>query len=261
VKHGYTLDNAWAQARDRLSLLETVCDPGSIRHLEVLGVGEGWHCVDVGAGVGSIVRWLCEKVGATGRVLATDINTRFLEELPYSNLDVRRHDITTEELPEATFDLVHARSVLFHLADRKAALQFMVRALKPAGWLLVEEADFASWLVDPRFGDAELFAKGSAAIRQVMTAAGSDCYYGRRLYRDVLAAGLVDVDAEGRVPTMRADTPLARFWQLSFLQLRDRIDDAGLLTVEEGERFLALHDDPDFTAMMSTVVAVWGRKP
>jgi hypothetical protein len=55
----YTLDNAWIQARERLSSLESDYDPTSIRHLERLGVSEGWHCLEVGAG-GGIPRRLAE---------------------------------------------------------------------------------------------------------------------------------------------------------------------------------------------------------
>src|SRR5207253_411486 len=36
MAHGYTLDNAWVHARERLGRLEAHFDPGSIRHLERL---------------------------------------------------------------------------------------------------------------------------------------------------------------------------------------------------------------------------------
>jgi SAM-dependent methyltransferase len=261
MTHEYTFDNAWVQARERLGVIEATFDPGSIRHLERLGVAEGWRCLDVGAGGGSLAGWLCQKVGPTGHVLATDIDTRFLDRLDYPNLEVRRHDITRETLPDAAFDLVHCRFVLMHLAERDRALRSMVGALKPGGWLLVEESDAATWLADPRSGGAALFSKGTAAVFQVQAAAGLDYTYGRRLYGDACAAGLLDVDAAGRVLMLRAQTPYARLWQLTIAQLRDRIVGAGLLTDEEVDRFLALHDDGDFVAMGWVVMAVWGRKP
>ena len=40
-----------------------------------------------------------------------------------------------------TFDLVHARLVLVHVPDRAPALATMAAALRPGGWLLVEDAD------------------------------------------------------------------------------------------------------------------------
>ena len=99
MAHGYTLDNAWVHARERLGRLEAHFDPGSIRHLERLGVAGGWHCLEVAAGGGSIATWLSRKVGATGRVVATDIDTRFLDGLDYPNVEVRRHDIVERRYP------------------------------------------------------------------------------------------------------------------------------------------------------------------
>jgi 2-polyprenyl-3-methyl-5-hydroxy-6-metoxy-1,4-benzoquinol methylase len=261
IQQGYTLDNAWAQARERLGFLEAAHNPGSIRHLERLGVGEGWRCLEVGAGGGSIAEWLCQRAGATGYVLATDIDTRFLDVLRYPNLDVCRHDVIREALPEATFDLVHCRALLVHLAEREVALRNMVSALKPGGWLLVEEPDWASSAPDPRTSGAALYAKAEAAILQLMGMAGFDRDYGRRLYRDVCLAGLVDVDAEGRVEMLRANIPYARFSQLTFAHLRDRIVGVGLLTDEEVDGLIALLDDKDLAWLGATWMAVWGRKP
>src|SRR5262245_18721496 len=127
----YTLDNAWQQARRRLALLEAWLDPGTIRHLETPGVGEGWHCLEVGGGGGSVTEWLCRRVGLGGRVIVTDVDTQFLDAINAPNLTVRRHDIVAEELPRGEFDLVHCRLLLTHLADRHRALQHMVSALKP----------------------------------------------------------------------------------------------------------------------------------
>lgn len=90
---GYTLDNAWSQARERLVTLEALADPGSIRHLEALGVGEGWRCLEVGAGAGSIADWLCRRVGPSGFVLATDLDPSFLEDRQQPNLEVRQHNM------------------------------------------------------------------------------------------------------------------------------------------------------------------------
>lgn len=260
VEQRYTLDNSWTQARKRLALLEADADPRTIRYLEALGVAERWHCADVAAGGGSIAKWLCRRVGTTGHVLATDINTRFLDVLDYPNLDVWRHDIIREALPERAFDLVHARALLLHLSEREVALRHMVEALKPGGWLLVEDADYVSLVTDPRCAN-EAYAKGVAAIRQYVAAAGFDSQYGRRLFGDMRAAGLVDIDGEGHVGILRPGTHMHQFMSLSFTQLRDGIIQAGLLTNEEADDYLAAINDDSFVAMNAATIAVWGRKP
>ena len=92
---GYVFDNAAErQARERFAALPRIYDPGTIRHLQALGVTAGWRCLEVGAGGGSIALWLAERVGPSGYVLATDLDTRFLEPLARPTLEVRRHDIT-----------------------------------------------------------------------------------------------------------------------------------------------------------------------
>jgi hypothetical protein len=50
----YHFDHEWHQERERLASLEQFEDPGTIRHLEALGFGPGWRCLEVGAGGGSI---------------------------------------------------------------------------------------------------------------------------------------------------------------------------------------------------------------
>jgi hypothetical protein len=52
-----------------------------------------------------MVEWLAERVGPQGSVLATDVYTKFLDALDRPHLEVREHDILSDELPKAEFDL------------------------------------------------------------------------------------------------------------------------------------------------------------
>jgi hypothetical protein len=94
----------------RLQLLEACHDPGTIRRLDRLGVSRGWRCLELGAGYGSIARWLAERVGPTGSVVAADIDPRFLTNMP-AGVEVRRLDIRHDDLEVDTYDLVHCRAV------------------------------------------------------------------------------------------------------------------------------------------------------
>jgi SAM-dependent methyltransferase len=260
-QHYYTVQNDWTHARQRLTFLEAIHDPHSIRYLERLGVGAAWQCLEVAAGGGSVTEWLCNRVGPTGHVLATDIDTRFLEGLDHSNLEVRRHDVLREPLPEAVFDLVHTRALLMHLAEREVALRNMVEALKPGGWLLIEDSDDVSMVLDPRFGLSQPFAKGRSALRQFFAAAGFDSNYGRLLAGDMCAAGLVEVGGEGHIELLRPATPQHQFALLTFGQVRARLAQTGVLSEEDADAFVAAFSAPDFVAMSPITLAVWGRKP
>ena len=54
----YIFDNAAPQASQRFASLQTLYDSWTIRHLEATGIGPGWQCWEIGAGGGSIARWL-----------------------------------------------------------------------------------------------------------------------------------------------------------------------------------------------------------
>src|SRR5262249_41196057 len=77
-KRYFATDSPDAFERRRLALLTEIADPITPRRLSDLGVGPGWRCLDVGAGDGSIARWLAARVGPEGRVVATDLEPRFL---------------------------------------------------------------------------------------------------------------------------------------------------------------------------------------
>jgi hypothetical protein len=68
-------DNAvTAETGLRFSVLEAAFPPSTIGYLTGVGVTAGWACWEIGASGGSIARWLAERVGPTGSVLATDID-------------------------------------------------------------------------------------------------------------------------------------------------------------------------------------------
>jgi len=73
----------------RLKLLEAVCDPWTFRHLDGIGIRQGWRCLEVGAGAGSAVRWLSDRLGVAGRVVAADLDPRFRGDLRAPNVEVR----------------------------------------------------------------------------------------------------------------------------------------------------------------------------
>ena len=258
----YAFDNVWVHARQRLRGLEQLLDPGTIRHLEALGVAEGWHCLEIGAGGGSITEWLCRRVGHNGYVMATDLNTRLLEALAAPNLAVRRHDIMSDDYPESEFDLVLSRLVLGHVREREKALRRMLAVLKPGGWLVCEDADNVSVaLLSPRdAANSALFLKVEQAKDKAMAARGYE-YCGRHLYGWLSAAGLTEVHAEGRVPLLYARTEPAQWKRLSVEQLAGDIVRAQLATDSEVAAYLALLDSPNFAAQGFTVMTAWGRRP
>src|SRR5437588_3227679 len=85
----YMFDPAWEQERARIGAGEELFDPATTHILESIGVDEGWKCLEIGAGGGTIASWLCERVGSSGHVVAIDLDIRFIEHLDHPNLEVR----------------------------------------------------------------------------------------------------------------------------------------------------------------------------
>jgi SAM-dependent methyltransferase len=258
---GYLLGNADREAPIRFAALSALFDPGTIRHLEQRGVGRGWHCLEVGAGSGSIASWLADRVGPTGRVLATDIDPRFLESLKRPNLEVRRHDIAVDPLPEAAFDLVHARLVLMHLPDREKALAHMISALKPGGWLVDEEYDSASMPPDPAVSPVEVLLKTQVALMRLLEDRGVNRRYGRLLFGRLRAHGLLSVCAEARVFMWQSGSPGASILRANYEQLREAMIDGNYVTQQQFDEDVARLDDPDFMMPSGILWSAWGRRP
>ncbi|GAC1656893.1 MAG: methyltransferase domain-containing protein [Candidatus Dormibacteraceae bacterium] len=259
---GYSFDNAWKLGAERLRGLEARFDPGTIQLLSERGVDGGWHCLEIGGGGGSIAAWLCDRVGPNGRVVVTDLDTRFLSRIERTNLEPIRHDVAKDELPLGAFDLVHARMVLAHIPAREAAMAKMIGALKPGGWLLCEDLDEISIvLVRPDdLASKALYAKVETAVATVMTAHGHDYRFGRRLHPLLGQLGLIDTGAVGRL-ILRHGTTGGSVARLTADQLHDEIVAGGLADDTELEAYKTLVSSPDFTALPGTLIAAWGRKP
>lgn len=256
----YLFEHSWESERQRLADTETVFDPTTTRHLEALGVPAGGRCLEVGAGAGSIARWLCQAVGTDGRVVATDIETDFLGQLTETNLEVRCHNIVTDELEEGAFDLVHTRLVLEHIPERELCLKRLVAALAPGGTLVVEEFDWAS-LTAVDEGTAPLFDQVMAAVLETMRSAGYDHLFARQVPRLIREAGLVDRGAEGWVPVVQAGSVMFRWWQLTLAKMRPAVLARTSLTDDVLDRYLDMVSDPDFTFLFLTLITTWGRRP
>jgi SAM-dependent methyltransferase len=257
----YLLDNAGGDAPERLAALSSMFDPGTKRHLMDRGVTDGWHCLEVGGGGGSIATWLADRVGPTGTVVATDIDPRFLERLAKPRLEVRRHDVAKDPLPEAAFDLIHARLVLNSLLGWEHALEKLVLALKPGGWLLDEEFDSQSLPPDPAESPGETLLRTHVAMGRLMTDHGFDRRFGRRLFGRLRRHGLTEVGAEARMLMVQGGSPGASLVRANYRQLRGALVEAGYVTEPDVDRDLARLDDPEFMMPSSILWAAWGRRP
>jgi SAM-dependent methyltransferase len=248
--------------RDRLASIEAAFDPYTIGYLERVGVQEGWRCLEVGAGGGSITEWLCRTVGPKGTVVATDLETTFLKALDFPQLEVRRHDIAVDDLEENSFDLVCARKVLEHFADPKPALDRMNRSLRPGGTLLIEDADLVA-IRHVSTRDGELFDRVHTEFIDAMASAGFNPRLGRCLGDELRRLGCEQVELHGQTTewTAAGDHPGGTLNRKTTERLRDRMLQRGNVTAEEIDQYLADIQSEDFHAITGINFVAWGRKP
>ena len=258
----YQFDHEWELERQRLRSFELVTDPSTIRTLQEIGVALKWHCLEMGAGGGSIADWLCQRVGAEGRVVAADIEIKFLKELDYTNLAVLEHNLIIDQLPESEFDLAHERSVLAHLPQREEILKKLANAVKPGGWLFVEEPDCIVFGVDPSVPPPMrvVAKKVDEAIIQVLENVGADAYFGGRIFGLLRSIGLESVQGRGEVSVCQGGTTSVEFFKLTAERLRPAILASGHVTEADFDAYLTSYDDPDY-ALRILMVHTWGRKP
>jgi len=135
----------------------------------VANVKEGQQVLDIAGGTGDLALAFAPKVGASGRVVHTDINEAMLREGRNRLLDAGVGlptlvcDAEKLPFPEASFDVVTVAFGLRNMTHKDAALREMNRVLKPGGKLLVLEFskvarplekiyDWYSFKVLPRIG-------------------------------------------------------------------------------------------------------------
>ena len=111
--------------------------------LERLGLGEGWRCVDVGAGGGDVTVALAEMVGHEGRVYAVDCDPATRDEVartaaPHAQVIALTQAGEDLLLPEPV-DLAFCRFLLMHVYQPVMVLRRMGQVVGPGGWVVAQE--------------------------------------------------------------------------------------------------------------------------
>ncbi|GGP22572.1 bifunctional demethylmenaquinone methyltransferase/2-methoxy-6-polyprenyl-1,4-benzoquinol methylase UbiE [Silvimonas iriomotensis] len=113
--------------------------------IETSGAKPGDKVLDIAGGTGDLSKAFCKKVGKTGQVWLTDINSSMLGVGRDRLLDagvatpVALCDAEKLPFPDNYFNIVSVAFGLRNMTHKDAALKEMYRVLKPGGRLLVLE--------------------------------------------------------------------------------------------------------------------------
>lgn len=257
---------AGAAELDRLRLQARVWEPAGRALLDTLPGGTGRRALDVGCGAQGWLRVLAQWVGPTGQVVGSDVDAGLLaaaralvrnEGLGPVALVV--DDLFDSRLPEASFDLVHARFQIAPLGRGPLQVQCHLKLLRPGGHLVLEEPDLASWRVHPH---AVAVPRLIGLIERAFAEAGGDFNAGRRLPAWLAEAGLEPrVDAhvvalDAKHPYLLLPLQFARSLRprLEALCPPERLD----ALVADAARELA---DPRAWGTSFTLIQAWARRP
>jgi len=148
--------------------------------------------LDLGCGPGTITFGMAERV-APGPVVGIDRAADMLDaagaaarDKGLTNLSFRVGDAYALDVPDDTFDVVHAHQVLQHLTDPVAALVEMRRVCRPGGVVAVRDADYAAMTWHPADPALDRWLE---VYHRVARHNGAEPDAGRRLKSWVRAAG------------------------------------------------------------------------
>jgi SAM-dependent methyltransferase len=184
----------------RRFLQPVIFEPWAARLIDVVGLRKGPTVLDVASGTGAVARAAARAVGRKGRVIASDISTAMLANVPIgadpngAPIELLESPATAIALTDAAVDIALCQQGFPFIPDREAAAREMHRVLRPGGTIGV-----AVWAAGRRlepfdsYGEVLVaagfdtpFIRGSASGKMSMSEA--------EVRRVLLAGGFVDVE-------------------------------------------------------------------
>jgi SAM-dependent methyltransferase len=247
-------DNQRDRELRRLRRIEAALDPQTHQLLCKTGVSTGWKCLEVGAGGGSILQWLGERVGVGGQAVGVDKKIEYLAQFQVPPFEVINGDVL-EVNRAAAFDLIHVRYVLIHNRNSVEILAHLTRLLKPGGYLVLEEPDFeaAEW-IDEEYGAAG--QRVNRAIWAMFSGISLDPGFGKRLPPMASHSGLRVSHVEVRSHLEPGGGPVAMVMADSTEALRDKYTSTGEASSADVDRYIHGARDPKSWALYYSTVGV-----
>ncbi|MFF7364794.1 methyltransferase domain-containing protein [Streptomyces sp. NPDC008125] len=242
---------------ERIDFGALAYDDITLARLRALGAGPGWRCLDVGAGTGTVSRRLLGEAGVES-VLAVDRDVRFLGERPVPGLDLVEADITARGFVSGTYDLVHARFVLMHLAEHENLITALTELVAPGGVLVLSDAVD---LTSDRTPGTPYTTAMRAMWQGLRDSIGTDVSWVPSYPHLLRGAGLEPVAAEIHVPPLRPGSPISRFWADTWERSRPAMLATGLVddaAVDAAVRYLV---SDECAALSAGMLTAWGWKP
>ena len=232
----YALETGEAGAA-RLRLLDEVYGTCTRRMLREAGLRAGSRVLDLACGIGAVSCWLAGQVGATGKVIAGDVNPDQLVVAKWhcakcehpAPIEYIETSAYATGLPAESFDIVHMRLLLCHLTDPEKVLAEVYRLLRPDGALVCQDLKISSLYCFP---ESPAYTTMLRLVLEMGSCLGVDYDYGMRLPAAAAHAGFRSVEVRLDQPAYLTG-PGKRLWEHSFAEVFPSIIRTGVATSEE----------------------------
>ncbi len=225
---------------ERLELQHEVWGEVTQRFLDRLGLPEGGHVMDAGAGPGFVVETLRERVGVGGRVTAVDVSPRWVSHLrdvakarDWRNVDVVESDVG--DLTGYQVDGIFLRWVLAFLSDRQRVVSQLASCLAPGGVLGIVDYNHEGVSLFPRSDSFDAVIRG---VRDFYRSRGGDPWVMGQINRLFVDAGLEPCVFEPYVIAGGPESPAFRWADAFFPFHTQGMVDAGVLGRGDREAFM-----------------------
>ena len=234
-----------------------------------LGLKPGQNAIDLGCGPAGILELLAAAVSPAGRVVGVDANPAHVAmarehaaRRELAGAEVIEADARRTGLPTASFDLVHARTLLVTIPEPAEVLAEMVRLARAGGWVASQEPDAEYAICYPAL---PAWTRLHELFQTSFGRNGADLLIGRRLAELYGAAGLQDVQVQARVCAYPAGHTRRTVLADLVRSLRPMIVELGLASereLTEMDTAVRAHlADPRTVVVPHLWFTVWGRKP
>jgi len=254
---------------ERLDIQSEAMRPDAEALLGLIGVAEGWRCLDLGCGPGGIVELLSRRVGASGRVTGFDGDPAFLEHARaqarsrgLANVEFVQGDAYRTGLPRASYDLVHIRFVASTVGSPRELIAEAAALARPGSTIALQEADIETLRCYPPLPAWDRLVRTMEALFE---RSGGDVRLGPKLFGLLRGARLEAVRYRPFIVGFGAGDAMVDFLPATIESMRKAILQYRLMP--EPELDAALREcrahlaDPGTVFTYPTVTQAWGRKP
>jgi SAM-dependent methyltransferase len=255
----YALDNGRPTAPAVLDYLAEILDEFTRSRLKLARVPAGGRCLEIGAGNGSIAAWLARRVGPSGEVIATDIKPQHIR--PHPRVEVREHNIATDDLPPGYFDVIHARLVLAHLPSRCELVEKLIAGLTPGGVLVIEDwGRLTGMVLFSPVPDADgIYRRYQETLLRVLASAGTDTSWAEHMAGVMSGHGLADIDTVVNAASWRRATAGCLLPTVVARELRPKLIEVGA-TSKDLDALVEVMTHPDTLIVGNLTFSTIGRR-